>query len=209
MKIKNIDWFKISKVIFIIIIPIFFLLLSYKVVMFNTELNENQQLVIDYVNSNNNLEEQNVLQSYLLEQDITSQELSHLDDVNKVIQWKNYLFYALLLLLTLILTFYKKEKDKINILIKYGTISGLVFSLFLLIVSLFNFMKIFEVFHLILFPQGNWQFPLESFLITTFSESFFFLIAKEIFISNVFVLGVILIVLLVINYISKRYVMIK
>lgn len=207
MNVKEINWFKVCKVIFILLVPFFFLLLSYKVIMFNTEFNDNQQLVWDYVNSNN--DEQQEIQGNLIEQGITEQELSHLDDVNKVIQWMNYLFYALLLVLTLILTVYKKEKDKINSLIKYGAVSGLVFSLFLLISSLLNFMKSFDIFHTILFPQGNWQFPYDSFLITTFPQSFFFGIAKEIFIANVFVLGVISVSIVLIHRITKKYEMIK
>ena len=39
--------------------------------------------------------------------------------------------------------------------------------------SLVSWDWLFEVFHLVLFPQGNWRFPADSLLIQTYPQEFF------------------------------------
>ena len=39
--------------------------------------------------------------------------------------------------------------------------------------SLVSWSWLFEVFHLVLFPQGNWRFPADSLLIQTYPQEFF------------------------------------
>lgn len=55
-------------------------------------------------------------------------------------------------------------------------ISSSVFILFVLLLYFFgnNFFELFENFHLIFFPQGNWAFPERSLIITIFPFGFFY-----------------------------------
>ena len=54
-----------------------------------------------------------------------------------------------------------------------------------IVLALINWDVLFRVFHLVLFPQGNWMFPANSLLIQTYPESFF------IFFSSVWALLVV------------------
>lgn len=54
-----------------------------------------------------------------------------------------------------------------------GGIAALVLTALLLLAALF-FSQTFLLFHEVFFPQGNWQFPLESALIRLFPRGFFF-----------------------------------
>jgi len=55
-------------------------------------------------------------------------------------------------------------------------ISSSVFILFVSLLYFFgnNFFELFENFHLIFFPQGNWAFPQGSLIITIFPFGFFY-----------------------------------
>ena len=55
-------------------------------------------------------------------------------------------------------------------------ISSSVFIFFVLLLYFFgnNFLELFENFHLIFFPQGNWAFPEGSLIITIFPFGFFY-----------------------------------
>lgn len=101
-------------------------------------------------------------------QAFTSAEQSHLQDVRRL------LIIALSIIIIgsmLLLLFWFK--------MSYGQQQGVLLSplLFLFYFSpLFlinNFSKSFAVFHQLLFPQGNYIFPFDSLLITTYPEIFF------------------------------------
>lgn len=121
---------------------------------------------------------------------ITQKEISHLRDVRKL------LGFAVILCLASFRLFmacwnnqhpsrkYRvKRESKLlptsqeRLLMIVGALGFFLHVLggFLLQLRLFNisFSQIFFAFHLVFFPQGNFSFPLESFLIGTYSQSFF------------------------------------
>jgi len=183
-------------IVFCILLSLFLLLFSYKVVLHFTDLNENQQQTIDFLQ---NKEE--------LKLNYTTAEVSHLVDVKSVIKFSDYLFYFLLLVLTLIITCYKKNKKLLQKLFLYGGITTVAFILFILLFSLLFFDISFNLFHQIFFPQGNWIFSTDSLLIQTFPIEFFMTISRNIFLLS-FVFGSIFILsqfLLKYVHSNKRY----
>ncbi|MFP4567697.1 MAG: DUF1461 domain-containing protein [Candidatus Woesearchaeota archaeon] len=76
--------------------------------------------------------------------------------------------------------------------LKIASIIALGLFLFLLFVILIDFGSVFNVFHVVFFPQGNWIFPMDSLLITLFPASFFMSFAKNIFIISFAVSSLIL-----------------
>ena len=149
-------------IIFCIFLPIFLVLFSYKIVLGFTDLTANQEETVDFLKDKEELR-----------LNYTNSEVSHLEDVKKVMNLMDYLFYFSLLMVTGIITYYKRNKKRLLKLFKYG---GIVTVLFIIIKSLFaliSFNYAFTIFHQILFPQGNWTFPFDSLLIQTFPLEFF------------------------------------
>ncbi|MBI2112781.1 DUF1461 domain-containing protein [Candidatus Woesearchaeota archaeon] len=166
---------KFSRIIFFISMFIFLLLLSYHLSVYLIPLNSNQQQTIDFVSSiSADLNELNF--------NYTSAELSHLNDVKKVMRMVDFFFYFSLIVIILMLTYYRKEKEELVTLLYYGGITTLVTLGSIFILSLLFFNQLFTLFHLLFFPQGNWIFPVDSLLIQTFPLDFFIGISKMIFI---------------------------
>jgi len=95
-------------------------------------------------------------------------EKSHMADVKRLIIFEEFVFIALLIWLFILI-----KKRKINYLhLKRSALIVILIAIFSLIASLF-FNRFFELFHLILFPQGNWQFNASSLMIQTYQQSFF------------------------------------
>lgn len=122
----------------------------------------------------------------------TAGEISHLEDVKKVMKFADYLFYILFLMLSLILTYNRKDKKFTLRLLKFGGIGTIVFVLLILIFTLVSFNFSFTVFHKIFFPQGNWTFPFDSKLIQTFPLEFFIEVSRNMFVLSL-VLGVLIV----------------
>ena len=160
---------KILLIIFCILLPIFLLLFSYKVVLGLSDLTENQEQTTNFLKG----EELNL--------NYTSSEVSHLEDVKGVMSFNDYLFYFSLLVCTFIITYYKRNKEQLKRLLKFGGIVTLVSIGIILLFALFTFNSTFTIFHKIFFPQGNWIFPTDSLLIQTFPIEFFMGISMKIF----------------------------
>lgn len=114
-----------------------------------------------------------------------AKEKSHLEDVKDLIKNIQTLFVFLslvnIILLSLLLFYSPKLKD----LSKVGIYSG-IFGLVLPIpFMIFKFSDLFIMFHLVLFPQGNWQFPINSTLIMLFPGQFFYDAIINIIITSV------------------------
>jgi uncharacterized membrane protein len=106
-------------------------------------------------------------------------EISHLEDVRLLIVRIFILLYIsifLFILLTALLLF---ERNMVRFFKNFST-TVLVSSSFILgLLSILyflgnNFFSLFENFHLVFFPQGNWQFPEGSLIITIFPFGFFY-----------------------------------
>ena len=177
-------------ILFCFFIPIFLLLTSYKLTLFLTDTTTAQEQTILFLEGKNTLP-----------LEYTSQERSHLKDVQQVMRWANGVFYVLLCAITAFIVIWKKIQKKIwktdqemlqkllwhgglTTVISLGLLSGLI-------VLFFN--QVFTLFHLLFFPQGNWTFPADSHLIQTFPLEFFYSISLDIFLLSL-VLGIILMI---------------
>ncbi len=166
---------KLLLVIFCIFFSIFILLLSYKIILYFTDLTPEQQNTLDYLKNKETLN-----------LNYTANELSHLQDVKEVMRTVDYLFYFSLLICTFLITSYQKEKSQIVKLLCYGGLSVSLTIVLLLVFTLFLFNFTFTVFHQLFFPQGNWTFPADSLLITIFPLTFFTKITIKIFLLGSF-----------------------
>ena len=132
-------------IIFCLLLPLFITLFSYKSTLFFIDGTPEQQNTFDYLNNKASLT-----------QEYTESEISHLEDVQVVMKYSDIVFYLLLLVLTFIITFYRKDTKQVQKLVKYGGITTLSVVGTVSLLSIFSFNKAFTFFHAILFPQGNW-----------------------------------------------------
>jgi cation transport ATPase len=171
---------KIKLVLFCILFPLLLLLLSYHANVMLLNFNVSQQETYDYVAKNGQLS-----------LNYTSQEISHLDDVKEVMFYEKIFFWIILMGIIILLKLNPAEN---KVMLNYACVTGLTAIIVLLLLN-FNF--IFELFHQILFPQGNYSFPISSLLIQTFPLKFWESISKNIFITF---LTTNLLILIVLNY---------
>ncbi len=157
-------------ILFCITFTLFVVLFAYKINLALTDLTPEQEDTFNYLSKRQAL---NLDYNYL--------EKEHLKDVKNLMQGVNYLFYLLLLVNTLLITKYKKNKEQLKKMFFWGGLTTVVSLSFLLIVSLIAFYQLFTWFHLIFFPQGNWLFPVDSLLIQTFPQEFFVSLSLKIF----------------------------
>ena len=125
-------------------------------------------------------------------------EASHLKDVKNIIKKGNLLLIILSLTNIVLLSLALFYSVKLKKLMLYSGIFTLVLPTPFLF---FTFSNLFIKFHLLLFPQGNWIFPIDSTLISLFPNEFFYNILIRI-ISSSMILGFILILL---GFFSSRF----
>ncbi len=161
---------KLVLIAFSAFLAVFSLLLAYDLALFFTDLSLNQEITLNYLKDPNKLG-----------LNYTDLEISHLEDVRKVMDWAEGIFYlSLLAVLSTILYFYK-DKFKLKKLFLWGGIIITTLVGIILLLAIVSFSSSFTIFHQIFFPQGNWQFPAESLLIQTFPFDFFVGISYLIF----------------------------
>jgi len=113
----------------------------------------------------------------------TEAEASHMRDVRVLIDIAKVLFAVLFLgLLWLARALWRRYKEKRTraeaiasartVLLSGGAVTIALVAL-LALSSLVDFSSFWVSFHHVLFPQGNWEFPADSVLITLFPEEFF------------------------------------
>ena len=165
-------------ILFSISLFLFLLLFSYKTTVLFASKTAAQENTINYLQGK---EELTI--------NYTPLEISHLQDVKTVMRDINFIFYGLALVLTAIVIYYKKNKAFIQRLLWCGGITSVLLILAKLLFIVFLFNVSFTIFHAVLFPQGNWQFPADSVLIQTFPQEFFVKIGRIIFLVA-FLLGI-------------------
>ena len=170
-------------ILFCALLPIVLLLLSYKIVLLFIELTPAQENVFGYLNGKQELSPA-----------FTELEVSHLEDVKRVMHYDNYLFYLLLLAVTVIIASYRKDKTFLRTLLNYGGKTTVTAMMAIGMLSIFFFNSIFTLFHKLFFPQGNWVFAADSKIIQTFPIDFFMKISRNIFLLALF-LGIIFILI--------------
>ena len=104
-------------------------------------------------------------------------EISHLYDVRKLLV-KIFILYCGSIILFVIMTFLLIEKNIKNFIRNLGVIfiiSSAFMLLFIIILYFLgeNFSVLFDNFHMLFFPQGNYAFPGGSLIITLFPSGFF------------------------------------
>ena len=173
--------FDVFLVVFCVCLPLFILLFSCKTNLSFGEYTEQQQDTINFLQN-----EQDLQRNY------TSQEVSHLEDVKKIMGEFNYLFFILFLILVGIIAAYKIKKEALDSLFLYGGFATIGTVICLTVFSFIDFNAIFTQFHIIFFPQGNWTFATDSLIIQTFPTTFFVQFARKTFIWS-FSVGLIMI----------------
>ena len=128
-------------------------------------------------------------------------EINHLDDVRVLLAKIFILYYSsiVLFIIGLVLLIEKNIKNFIKNLGTTFIISSALILLFITILYLLgkNFPVLFDNFHLLFFPQGNFTFPEGSLIITLFPFGFFY----DFFIRIILSSAIISVVLLVIGII--------
>ncbi|MBW2991108.1 DUF1461 domain-containing protein [Candidatus Woesearchaeota archaeon] len=103
------------------------------------------------------------------------EERAHLEDVRNIISWIKALGIASLVLLFVFimrLGTFKDSRQSYKRILVYGGLTTLAFLAIIFVLSL-NFPSFFDVFHKILFPQGNYMFPAHYLLIKLFPQEIF------------------------------------
>lgn len=111
------------------------------------------------------------------------EEKTHLEDVKNIIIWLKALSIAsfvLLIIFIMRLSILKDFKPNLKKIFIYGSISTLAVLIIIFVLSL-NFPSFFDVFHKILFPQGNYMFPAHYLLIKLFPQELFMDFARKMF----------------------------
>ena len=110
----------------------------------------------------------------------TENEISHMIDVKDLISKILLLFYgsliALIALLALLVLFERKHIKRFRGtgIVFVISSSAVLFIFIILYILSMNFSSLFDNFHLIFFPQGNFMFDSNSLLITLFPFNFFY-----------------------------------
>jgi len=92
------------------------------------------------------------------------QEKAHLADVKQLISYAYYLLEILIVVVTYCMV------DDWRKVIRWGTA---LLAVLIAIAAIVPFDTFFTYFHTTLFPQGNWQFPIDSTLIQFYPATFF------------------------------------
>ena len=121
---------KAALIVFCVLLPLFLLLFSYKATLFFTDLTVEQRAVFDFLEGNKGV---GSLEGY------TEPELSHLEDVQRVMMYAEAVFYALLLIISLVFTYYRKDKQFTSRLLRYGGIATVLLLVVLLIAVAVSF----------------------------------------------------------------------
>jgi len=124
-------------------------------------------------------------------------EISHLYDVRKLLV-KIFILYCGSIILFVIMTFLLIEKNIKNFIRNLGAmfiISSSFMLLFIIILYFLgeNFPVLFDNFHLLFFPQGNYAFPEGSLIITLFPSGFFYDFFIRLILSSTIISAVLLV----------------
>ena len=166
--------YHVARIILWIAWPLFLLLLSYQVILFIVPLTPEQELTMSFLRDGGQLQ-----------LNYTAQEISHVEEVRVVMDYADYFFYVLTILIFSLLIKNYHHKEEVKVVLKRAGITTMAAMAFILLVTLFFFNEIFTLFHVLFFPQGNWIFAADSLLIQTFPVTFFIMMSIGIFILTV------------------------
>ncbi|MBN1644799.1 DUF1461 domain-containing protein [Candidatus Woesearchaeota archaeon] len=191
---------KYARILGIILVPVVIYLLSFGIVVFYYPTYE--KLINKYSSDKTtaSLQTKNIISYFQGKEELrgfTFYEAKHLKDVRFVI-W----LLIIILIFSIIGLFLIKDAKAV--------VYGGILSLFLpLILYLLPFSLVFDLFHRIAFPQGNWIFDSSSILIQMYPLEFFCAFFKNILIRG-FILGLVITILFSIDYLkNKIYVLLQ
>lgn len=106
----------------------------------------------------------------------SADEISHLIDVKfRFDIFRMIGLFSLVYVLIFVVYLLKRKKiDELRLILLNGYKVTLFFQVFTLIFIMIFWDQFFILFHEIIFPHGNWSFPIESWLIQLFPEKFWF-----------------------------------
>ncbi len=161
--------------LFSICLPLFLVLLSYHLVVSVSSLSSEQERWMSYFSGE--MTEKELIE---VEENYTSLELSHMEDVKGVMQRVERVFWGVMGI-GLLLAGYLYRRERLGKALWSGGITTIAGMLFILVWAVIAFNSLFTIFHLLLFPQGNWQFAADSVLIQMFPIEFFMGMSVKIF----------------------------
>ncbi len=137
----------------------------------------------------------------------TPDEINHFKDVRSLLL-KIFILYCTSIVLFIILSFFIIKRETGNFFKNFSIlfmISSVVVLFFILLLYFLgnNFPVLFENFHEIFFPQGNYTFPSGSLIITIFPFGFFYDFFKNIILGSA-VLSVVILAAGIIFIITDR-----
>ena len=141
---------------------VLFLLLSIKTTILFSNFTPEQQNAVNYLQGRDEL-----LGDY------TEAERAHMHDVQQLFKKGNALFLMLSGAFILLFSLFHEKRAEIKKIIFFSGILITSIVILILILLLLSFNTSFIFFHTIFFPQGNWQFPVDSLLIQIFPLEFF------------------------------------
>ncbi len=182
---RRIDYIFIACIVLIIAIgPLVLISNSPSIYYYSSELNAENRLDDSY-------EEMSSVVGFLFDDEelsdsFTENEKSHMEDVRFLLNIGTIFigFLSLIIGIYFLYLYYKNKSFDYRTLTISGYIS-LVFIGFILISVLLDFQWTFQVFHEVFFPQGNWQFPVDSLLITLFPREFFIQMSYTYIVSTI------------------------
>ncbi|MEK6955673.1 MAG: DUF1461 domain-containing protein [Nanoarchaeota archaeon] len=174
----------------ILLIPIFILLLSFKVFVYDENLYKEQfrenNIYTKYNESYVNNISSNLVNYFRSKENLgnyyTEREKIHLEDVKILINKALKIFYILFIVLLIIFSYLLQKKDykTLSKILKYGGILNLIIYFIIFIVSLINFEKFFIKFHELFFVNDYWMLSPNDILVNVFTQEFFNTILRKI-----------------------------
>jgi len=128
-----------------------------------------------------------------------SNEIEHFRDVKAVIQRIDVYFYLALIVSVLLIfgLFILDRKGFFRNLSKvlfFGGVVALLFGIVVLVLVVFDFGSLFNLFHRVVFPQGGWLFGASDNIIKLYPSGFFYDMAKRIFLSSMLYANILILV---------------
>jgi len=138
-----------------------------------------------------------------------SDEISHLRDV-RVLLARIFILYYSSIILFIIMTLLLIEKNIKSFIRNLGIIFTISSALMLIFITIpyfigENFPVLFDNFHLLFFPQGNYAFPEGSLIITLFPFGFFYNYFVRLVLGSALISAVLLVIGIIFINIFKIY----
>ncbi len=182
----------LATMVFILLLPIYFLLWQQSLIVKTVITTQNIEVIDEKQLTDLTKQTLNfLLNKSQLPNIFTENETAHMADVALLVRQGFYVLLITILLLILLYIFFKflGSPEVFYKLFRSGAIFSMILLFVLALLVLIDFTVNFLYFHNIFFPQGNFIFPESSLLIQIFPERFFKEIMIYIFMGAVFLAG--------------------